>query len=157
MGKYLARVRAVNAAGAISQPTLSLLTTVAGKTTPPPALTALTALTRQSIVFGIQIAWAFPPGATGTQRTELWYGAGPNRDSAIKQRDFAYPQARHQIDGLAAGERFFLWGRLVDRSGNIGSWYPAGAGVMGEASTDRVSPTGIFPARFPRARWGRTC
>ncbi|KLB47461.1 hypothetical protein XEUV315_24440, partial [Xanthomonas euvesicatoria] len=35
--------------------------------------------------------------------------------------------------------RFFFWGRLVDRSGNIGPWYPLTNGVMGESSTDATA------------------
>lgn len=38
--------------------------------------------------------------------------------------------------GLAAGRSFFFWGRLVDTSGNIGPWYPTGAGVNGQSSSD---------------------
>lgn len=132
-GKYLARVRAVNALNAVSQPTLSMLTDIKGKTEPPPALTSLTAT---PVVFGIQLAWGFPPGATDTERTEIWRSTGPDRASATKFADFAYPQNRYQLDGLAAGAKFYFWGRLVDKSGNIGPWYPAGAGVMGQASTN---------------------
>jgi len=132
-GMYLARVRAVNALNAVSLPAMSPLTEIFGKTEPPPAVTSLTA---SSIVFGIQLAWAFPAGATDTERTEIWRSTGPNRETASKLGDYAYPQNRLQLDGLAAGARFYFWARLVDRSGNIGPWYPTGAGVMGEASTD---------------------
>ncbi|MBA0348418.1 host specificity protein J [Stenotrophomonas maltophilia] len=132
-GKYLARVRAINALNAVSQPTLSVLTDIKGKTEPPPALTSLTAT---PVVYGIRLTWAFPSGATDTERTEIWRSPGPNRENATKFADFAYPQNRYQLDGLAAGARFYFWGRLVDKSGNIGPWYPAGTGVMGEASTD---------------------
>lgn len=134
-GQYLARVRAVNALNAVSLPAMSQLTEIIGKTTPPPALTSLTAA---SIVFGIELAWGFPTGASDTQRTEIWYGTSPDRESSstVKLGDFAYPQAKHTIMGLAAGARFYFWGRLVDRSGNIGPWHPVGAGVMGEASAD---------------------
>lgn len=133
--QYLARVRAVNALNAVSLPAMSQLTEIIGKTTPPPALTSLTAA---SIVFGIELAWGFPSGASDTQRTEIWYGPSPDRESSstVKLGDFAYPQAKHTIMGLAAGARFYFWGRLVDRSGNIGPWHPVGAGVMGEASTN---------------------
>ncbi|MFD7078458.1 host specificity protein J, partial [Nocardioides sp. NPDC059952] len=114
-GKYLARVRAVNALNAVSQPSLSMLTDIKGKTEPPPALTSLTAT---PVVFGIRLAWGFPAGATDTERTEIWRSAGPDRASATKFADFAYPQNRYQLDGLAAGARFYFWGRLVDKSGN---------------------------------------
>ncbi|OBU55132.1 host specificity protein J [Stenotrophomonas maltophilia] len=133
-GQYLARVRAVNALNAVSLPAMSPLTTIAGKTEPPPAVTSLTAT---SVVYGIRLDWAFPPGATDTQRTEIWRSPSPNRETATKLGDYAYPQNRLQLDGLAAGARFFFWARLVDRSGNIGPWYPAGTGVMGESSTDQ--------------------
>lgn len=151
-GKYLARVRAVNALNAVSQPALSVLTDIQGKTEPPPALTSLTAA---SVVFGIQLAWAFPPGATDTQRTEIWRSAGPNLENATKLGDFAYPQNRHRLDGLAVGAKFYFWGRLVDRSGNIGPWYPAGAGVVGEASTDVTEYDAYFSGLINKSALGR--
>ena len=151
-GKYLARVRAVNALNAVSQPTLSVLTDIKGKTEPPPALTSLTAA---SVVFGIQLAWAFPPGATDTERTEIWRSAGPNLESATKLGDFAYPQNRHRLDGLAAGAKFYFWGRLVDRSGNIGPWYPAGAGVVGESSTDVTEYDAYFSGLINKSALGQ--
>ncbi|MFS8372437.1 host specificity protein J [Xanthomonas campestris] len=132
-GQYLARVRAVNAMNAASMPALSVLTQITGKTEPPPALASLTAT---GIIFGIELAWTFKAGATDTQRTEIWYSAANNLAGAIKLGDFAYPQAKHTMMGLAAGVRFFFWGRLVDRSGNVGAWYPITNGVSGVSSTD---------------------
>jgi len=132
-GQYLARVRAINALGAISLPAMSALTQIDGKTTPPPALTSLVA---EGIIFGINLAWAFPNGATDTQRTEIWYGTADSLELATKLGDFAYPQRTHSMLGLAAGVSFFFWGRLVDRSGNIGPWYPVGHGVVGQSSAD---------------------
>jgi len=151
-GNYLARVRAVNALNAVSQPTMSALTAITGKTEPPPALTSLAT---SSDVFSIGLAWAFPNGATDTQRTEIWYGPSPDRATAIKLGDFAYPQARHQINGLAAGARFYFWGRLVDRSGNIGPWYPATTGIMGEASTDQSKYDEYFSGRISESALGQ--
>lgn len=151
-GQYLARVRAVNALNAVSLPAMSALTTIAGKTDPPPAVTSLTTT---SIVFGIQLAWAFPPGATDTQRTEIWRSAGPNRETATKLGDYAYPQNRLQLDGLAAGARFYFWARLVDRSGNIGPWYPTGSGVMGEASTDLNAYEEYFRGKIVESSLGQ--
>jgi predicted phage tail protein len=151
-GNYLARVRAVNALNAVSQPTMSALTAITGKTEPPPALTSLTT---SSDVFSIGLAWAFPNGATDTQRTEIWYGPSPDRAAAIKLGDFSYPQARHQINGLAAGARFYFWGRLVDRSGNIGPWYPATTGIMGEASTDQSKYDEYFSGRISESALGQ--
>ena len=151
-GNYLARVRAINALNAVSQPALSALTVITGKTEAPPALTSLTT---SSDVYSIGLAWGFPNGATDTQRTEIWYGPSPNRAAAIKLGDFAYPQARHQINGLAAGARFYFWGRLVDRSGNIGPWYPAETGVIGEASTDQGQYDEYFSGRISESALGQ--
>lgn len=151
-GQYLARVRAVNALNAVSLPAMSPLTTIAGKTEPPPAVTSLTAT---SIVFGIRLAWEFPPGATDTQRTEIWRSAGPNRETATKLGDYAYPQNRLELDGLAAGARFYFWARLVDRSGNIGPWYPAGAGVVGESSTDATLYDAYFSGLINKSALGQ--
>ncbi|HEL3822516.1 TPA: phage tail protein [Stenotrophomonas maltophilia] len=151
-GQYLARVRAVNALNAVSLPAMSPLTTIAGKTEPPPAVTSLTAT---SVVYGIRLDWAFPPGATDTQRTEVWRSSGPNRETATKLGDYAYPQNRLQLDGLAAGARFFFWARLVDRSGNIGPWYPAGTGVMGESSTDAAAYEEYFRNQITESALGQ--
>lgn len=151
-GQYLARVRAVNALNAVSIPATSMLTDIRGKTEPPPAVTSLTAT---PIVFGIRLAWAFPPGATDTQRTEIWRSAGPDRDTAVKLGDYAYPQNRLQLDGLAAGARFYFWARLVDRTGNIGPWYPTGAGVMGEASTDATLYDTYFSGLINKSALGQ--
>jgi predicted phage tail protein len=151
-GQYLARVRAVNALNAVSLPAMSPLTTIAGKTEPPPAVTSLTAT---SIVFGIRLTWAFPPGATDTQRTEIWRSPSPNRETATKLGDYAYPQNRLELDGLAAGARFYFWARLVDRSGNIGPWYPAGAGVMGEASTNQSDYDAYFAGKISESALGQ--
>ncbi|PPU41814.1 phage tail protein [Xanthomonas arboricola] len=135
-GQYLARVRAVNALNAVSMPALSGLTAITGKTTPPPSLASLTAT---GIIFGINLTWSFPQGAADTQRTEIWYSTANNLSGATKLGDFAYPQAKHSMLGLAAGTRFFFWGRLVDRSGNTGPWYPTTNGVLGESSTDATA------------------
>lgn len=133
-GQYLARVRAINAMDIASIPATSVLTDVAGKTTPPPAVTHLIT---KPLVYGTALAWGFPAGAEDTQRTEIWQSSTTSRDQATKLADFAYPQAEHEIHGLAAGVSFFYWARLVDRSGNIGPWYPDGVGVNGQSSSDQ--------------------
>lgn len=146
-GLYVARVRALNALGVASIPAVSAATQIDGKTSLPPALASLTAT---GVVFGIDLKWAFPPGATDTQRSEIWYSAVDDRATAIKLGDFAYPQNSHQLQGLAAGVTFFLWGRLVDRSGNIGPWYPDGAlnGVVGQSSSDATPILGYLAGQI---------
>ncbi len=104
-----------------------------GKTSLPPAVTSLTAT---SLIFGIALKWTFPPGAEDTQRTEIWYSQTTDLAKATKLSDLAYPQSEHIMQGLLAGVTFFFWARLVDRTGNVGPWYPTGVGVMGQTSSD---------------------
>ncbi|WEJ19275.1 phage tail protein [Pseudomonas sp. SD17-1] len=132
-GQYLARVRAVNAMNVASMPASSMLTEVAGKTTPPPAVTHLLAT---SELFAIGLRWGFPEGAEDTQRTEIWYSPSNDLSVATKLTDLAYPQRDFMLQGLAAGVSFFFWARLVDRTGNIGPWYPVDNGVLGQSGMD---------------------
>nr|WP_081337592.1 phage tail protein [Burkholderia pseudomultivorans] len=136
-GRYVARVRAQNVMNVTSLPAVSAETTLAGKTTPPPAVASLKAA---GVVYGINLSWSFPADGTAgdTQRTEVWQSRTTNRADAIKLSDFAYPQASTSIQGLAPGQVFYFWARLVDRSGNVGSWFPAtGPGVQGQPATDQ--------------------
>ncbi|KIQ36435.1 phage tail protein [Pseudomonas viridiflava] len=150
-GQYMARVRAVSALNVSSLPTSSLLTNLQGKTSLPPAVTSLTA---ESLLFGIGLKWAFPPGAEDTQRTEIWYGPSNELAKATKLSDLAYPQAQYVMQGLLAGVRFFFWARLVDRTGNIGPWYPAGNGVMGQASSDANPVLDLLTDKLTESQFG---
>lgn len=132
-GRYLARVRAINVQDVASVWATGTETQLNGKTTPPPSVSFLTATGK---IFGIDLEWGFPAGAEDTQRTEIWYGTSPDRANATKLADLAYPQRKYSMQGLAAGVSFFFWARLVDRTGNIGPWYPTGAGVNGQSSSD---------------------
>lgn len=133
-GQYLARVRAVNAMDVASIPTTSVLTDVAGKTTPPPSVTNFTAT---SELFAIRLKWGIPPGAEDTQRTEIWRNPANDLDTATKLADLSYPQSEYVLSGLSAGASFFFWARLVDRTGNIGPFFPVPpTAVQGTASTD---------------------
>lgn len=133
-GAYLARVRAVSSFDITSTWRDSTLTELKGKEGAPPAVTYLAA---DPLIFGISLKWGIPPGAEDTQRTEIWYGPSTDQSLSTKLTDLAYPQSEYVMSGLAAGARFFFWARLVDRSGNIGPWYPvAPTAVQGIASTD---------------------
>lgn len=152
-GTYTARVRAVNPMGVTSIPAYSVDTALTGKTSPPPQVTSLTT---ESIVFGINLKWTFPAdGSAGdTQRTEIWYSRTNALADAIKFSDFAYPQAATSYQGLAAGQSFFFWARLVDTSGNIGPWYPAGDGVNGQSSSDETEYEAYFAGHITQTSLG---
>ncbi|KVH78373.1 host specificity protein [Burkholderia ubonensis] len=154
-GTYLARVRAQNALNVTSIPAVGVDTALTGKTSPPPAVTSLKAT---GVVYGIDLKWTFPgDGSAGdTQRTEVWYSRTPSRDDAIKMSDFAYPQASTSYQGLAVGQVFYFWARLVDTSGNVGPWYPAkGPGVQGQPSTDQNAYEEYFRGQITKDALGQ--
>ncbi|KVP71047.1 host specificity protein [Burkholderia ubonensis] len=154
-GTYLARVRAQNALNVTSIPAVGVDTALTGKTSPPPAVTSLKAT---GVVYGIDLKWTFPgDGSAGdTQRTEVWYSRTPSRDDAIKMSDFAYPQASTSYQGLAVGQVFYFWARLVDTSGNVGPWYPAkGPGVQGQPSTDANAYEEYFRGQITKGSLGQ--
>lgn len=132
-GRYVARVSSVNAMDITSLWGTSVEVVLTGKTGLPPSVTHLTAT---PLLFGINLKWGFPAGAEDTQRTEIWYGPTTSLEAATKLADLAYPQSDYSMQSLQAGARFFFWARLIDRTGNVGPWYPAGIGVMGQASAD---------------------
>lgn len=134
-GQYMARVRAVSALNVSSIPVTSALTNLEGKVGLPPAVAFLTTT---SLVYGIGIQWGFPPGAEDTQRTEVWYSESPDLTTAIKLSDFSYPQATHEMHSLLAGASLFFWARLVDRTGNVGPFFPIPGAVNGQASSDQT-------------------
>lgn len=132
-GAYLARARSVSAFEISSIWKSSNLTNLEGKVGLPPAVAFLTTT---SELFGIGIKWGFPDGAEDTQRTELWYGPANDLEASTKLADLAYPQSDYRMQSLLAGATLFFWARLVDRTGNVGPFYPVGSGVMGQASSD---------------------
>nr|WP_312623284.1 DUF1983 domain-containing protein [Pseudomonas juntendi] len=133
-GAYLARVRAVSSFDITSIWKSSTLTQLNGKEGLPPAVSFLDT---ESLLFGIGIKWGFPAGSSDTQRTELWYSEGTDLGNATKVADLAYPQNEYVMQGLRAGQQFYFWARLVDRSSNLGPFFPvAPAVVAGMASAD---------------------
>ncbi len=150
-GAYLARVRSVSAFEISSIWKSSNLTNLEGKVGLPPAVAFLSTT---SELFGIGIRWGFPAGAEDTQRTELWYGAANDLSVATKLADLAHPQADYSMQALKAGAQFFFWARLVDRTGNIGPFYPVGNGVMGMASADAAPVLELIAGQIGRSELG---
>lgn len=151
-GQYMARVRAVSALNVSSIPTTSALTNLEGKVGLPPAVAFLTTT---SELFGIGIKWGFPAGAEDTQRTELWYGPANDLAAATKLADLAYPQADYRMQQLLAGATLFFWARLVDRTGNIGPFYPVVNGVMGQSSSDAGPLLEILTGKVTKTQLGQ--
>lgn len=153
-GKYLARVRAINALGIKSLWKVSETTEILGKTGVPPSITSLTVT---PIVFGMTLNWTFPEGAEDTARTEVMYSTSPSFSNAIKLGDFAYPQQVHELNGLAAGVVRFFWARLVDRSGNVGPYFPLSStnGVQGMSSNDPLEYEKYFLGQIKESALGQ--
>ncbi|MBI6614246.1 phage tail protein [Pseudomonas simiae] len=151
-GAYLARVRSVSAFEISSIWKNSDLTNLEGKVGLPPAVSFLTTT---SELFGIGIKWGFPAGAEDTQRTELWYGPANDLGAATKLADLAYPQADYRMQSLLAGATLFFWARLVDRTGNIGPFYPVGNGVIGMASADADPVLDLIAGQVGRTELGQ--
>ncbi len=151
-GAYLARVRSVSAFEISSIWKSSNLTNLEGKEGLPPAVSFLTTT---SELFGISIKWGFPPGAEDTQRTEVWYGPANDLSVATKLADLAYPQADYRMQQLLAGATLFFWARLVDRTGNVGPFYPVGGGVMGQASSEAGPILELIAGKVTKTELGK--
>ncbi|AIC20564.1 hypothetical protein EY04_17120 [Pseudomonas chlororaphis] len=151
-GAYLARVRAVSAFDISSIWKASNLTQLNGKEGLPPSVSFLTT---SSELFGIGIKWGFPAGAEDTQRTEVWYGPANDLGAATKLADLAYPQADYRMQSLLAGATFFFWARLVDRTGNVGPFYPVVNGVMGQASSEAGPILDMLAGKISRTELGQ--
>lgn len=150
-GAYVARVRAVSAFDITSPWRNSILTNLSGKQGLPPALAFLTAT---PLLFGIYLKWGFPAGAEDSQRTEIWYGPTTSLEAATKLTDLAYPQSDFSMLGLAAGVTFYFWGRIVDKIGNIGPWYPIGLGVQGQSSSNAGDILEMIAGQIGRTELG---
>jgi predicted phage tail protein len=151
-GAYVARVRSVSAFEISSVWKSSNLTNLEGKVGLPPAVVFLRTT---SELFGISIKWGFPPGAEDTQRTELWYGPANDLSLATKLADLAHPQADYRMQSLLAGATLFFWARLVDRTGNVGPFYPVGNGVMGQASSDAGPILELLTGKITKTELGQ--
>jgi predicted phage tail protein len=151
-GAYVARVRSVSAFEISSIWKSSNLTNLEGKVGLPPAVAFLTTT---SELFGIGIKWGFPAGAEDTQRTELWYGPANDLAVATKLADLAHPQADYSMQALKAGAQLFFWARLVDRTGNVGTFFPVGNGVMGMASADAAPVLELIAGQIGRTELGQ--
>ena len=131
-GRYLVRVRAINAAEISSGWAYSEEKTLTGKVGEPlPPL----ALTTVSLTAGIEIRWEFPEGAEDTQRTELQYSPDQSGNGAMPLTDLAYPGKQYQQMGLRIATQFWYRARLVDRLGNASPW----TGWVHGMSSDNVS------------------
>ncbi|CAH3312280.1 DUF1983 domain-containing protein [Enterobacter hormaechei] len=130
-GRYLVRVRAINAAEISSGWGYSEEKTLTGKVGNPPKPVGFIA--SENVVFGIELNWGFPANTDDTLKTEIQYSLTGTEDDAMLLADVPYPQRKYQQMGLKAGQIFWYRAQLVDRSGNESGYTDF---VRGQASID---------------------
>lgn len=138
-GRYLVRVRAVNASDVSSVWATSPEVNLTGKVGNPPKPVGFIA--SENVVFGIELNWGFPANTDDTLKTEIQYSLTGTEDDAMLLADVPYPQRKYQQMGLKAGQIFWYRAQLVDRSGNESgytSW------VRGQASIDVSDITDVI-------------
>lgn len=115
-GRYLVRVRAINAAEISSGWGYSEEKTLTGKVGNPAKPVGFIA--SENVVFGIELNWGFPANSDDTLKTEIQYSLTGTEDDAMLLADIPYPQRKYQQMGLKAGQVFWYRAQLIDRSGN---------------------------------------
>ncbi|MGJ7839792.1 phage tail protein [Enterobacter hormaechei] len=130
-GRYLVRVRAVNASDVSSVWATSSEVNLTGKVGNPPKPVGFIA--SDNVVFGIELSWGFPANTDDTLKTEIQYSLTGTEDDAMLLADVPYPQRKYQQMGLKAGQIFWYRAQLVDRSGNESGYTDW---VRGQASID---------------------
>lgn len=138
-GRYLVRVRAINAAEISSGWGYSEEKTLRGKVGNPPKPVGFIA--SENVVFGIELNWGFPANTDDTLKTEIQYSLTGTEDDAMLLADVPYPQRKYQQMGLKAGQIFWYRAQLVDRSGNESGYTEW---VRGQASIDVSDITDVI-------------
>ncbi|MBM6636601.1 DUF1983 domain-containing protein [Leclercia adecarboxylata] len=118
-GRYLVRVRAINAAEISSSWATSLEVTLTGKTGAPPVPVDFRTT---PLLWGVQLDWEFPANTADTLQTEIQYSTDAAGTNAMLLTDVPYPQHMYQQLGLKAGVGFWYRARLIDRTGNQSAW-----------------------------------
>lgn len=138
-GRYLVRVRAINAAEISSGWGYSEEKTLTGKVGNPPKPVGFIA--SENVVFGIELNWGFPANTDDTLKTEIQYSLTGTEDDAMLLADVPYPQRKYQQMGLKAGQIFWYRAQLVDRTGNESGYTDW---VRGQASIDVSDITDVI-------------
>lgn len=114
-GRYLVRVRAINAAEISSGWGYSEEKTLTGKVGNPPKPVGFMAT---AINWGIRLNWGFPANTGDRLKTEIQYSANSDFSDPLLLSDVPYPSAEYTQLGLKAGQEFWYRAQLVDRTGN---------------------------------------
>ena len=118
-GRYLVRVRAINAAEISSGWGYSEEVTLTGKVGNPPQPVGFAAT---AINWGIRLNWGFPANTSDTLKTEIQYTPNGDQSDPLLLSDVPYPSSEYIQLGLKAGQEFWFRAQLVDKSGNESGW-----------------------------------
>ncbi|WP_337084295.1 host specificity protein J [Citrobacter freundii] len=118
-GRYLVRVRAVNASDVSSVWATSSEVNLTGKVGNPPKPVGFATT---PINWGIRLNWGFPANTGDTLKTEIQYTANSDFSNPLLLSDVPYPSAEYTQLGLKAGQEFWYRAQLVDRTGNESGW-----------------------------------
>ncbi|QMD25865.1 host specificity protein J [Citrobacter freundii] len=118
-GRYLVRVRAINASEISSGWGYSEEATLTGKVGNPPKPVGFATT---PINWGIRLNWGFPANTGDTLKTEIQYTANSDFSNPLLLSDVPYPSAEYIQLGLKAGQEFWYRAQLVDRTGNESGW-----------------------------------
>lgn len=132
-GRYLVRVRAINAAEISSGWGYSEEKTLTGKVGNPPKPVGFTTT---PINWGIRLNWGFPANTGDTLKTEIQYTANSDLSNPLLLSDVPYPSAEYTQLGLKAGQEFWYRAQLVDRTGNESGWTDWVRGVSNANADD---------------------
>ncbi|WP_454834512.1 host specificity protein J [Rahnella aceris] len=132
-GRYLVRVRAINAAEISSGWGYSVEVTLTGKEGNPPKPVGFTAT---GINWGIQLNWGFPENTSDTLKTEIQYTPNSDQSNPLLLSDVPYPQAIYTQLGLRAGQVFWYRAQLVDKTGNESGYTDWIRGMVNDNADD---------------------
>ncbi|EMQ4813230.1 DUF1983 domain-containing protein [Citrobacter freundii] len=118
-GRYLVRVRAINAAEISSGWGYSEEKTLTGKVGNPPKPVGFATT---PINWGVRLNWGFPANTGDTLKTEIQYTANSDFSNPLLLSDVPYPSAEYTQLGLKEGQEFWYRAQLVDRTGNESGW-----------------------------------
>ncbi|MEF3470484.1 DUF1983 domain-containing protein, partial [Citrobacter freundii] len=132
-GRYLVRVRAVNASDVSSVWATSSEVNLTGKVGNPPKPVGFATT---PINWGIRLNWGFPANTGDTLKTEIQYTANSDFSNPLLLSDVPYPSAEYTQLGLKAGQEFWYRAQLVDRTGNESGWADWVRGVSNANADD---------------------
>lgn len=132
-GRYLVRVRAINAAEISSGWGYSEENTLTGKVGNPPKPVGFMAT---GINWGIRLNWGFPANTADTLKTEIQYTANSDFSDPLLLSDVPYPSSEYTQLGLRAGQEFWYRAQLVDKTGNESGYTDWIRGVSNDNAAD---------------------